>query len=569
MSDLDVRPWDWEAYTPKEEDEQLDFYKELCPKIATDVVYWCKYELDFTPWEHDLERRALIIEYMESKKLDPKIYYPNYGYGQLDGIRAMVDLNLIEVPISAGRRSGKTHSLYAATTFIPFRTFSIHNPPRSPMGVITCSHRREHAIDVIMSEIRSRIRYSKNVKYYVTNDSKMSIEFGAINSTIYSIPTSRYEQVKGYTNPLKIFMDESVLIRDMGVYNAIRPLLNQRGIVTLADGSKLEYIIGLVLTSTPEGMNNYFAQRFFLAQQGVKEGMKSLRWHSLDSPYCNWKGIVNELLEPNVDLLMWRQEYGAEFLYVANAFFEPELYDKNINWDLLKFGDKLPSSRPLYWGIDWGAVRDSTVVYIQEDLGNRIQFKYALEIRNTEYDKQIDIIVALAKILRPKIVKADSAGRAQNTILANKFGLPLSPVEGESMHLQNKHNMYIHAKYMMQYHAEHFPNTLLPPNPKMREQMIGINAEKSMGGVYLKFDDRHVGFDDWVDAYVLSSYCKPMIGGAWKPTVVLRETEGQGRRDFSDYRPVARVTGSPTRKTWSDRKRLLREEEKKWKRRKR
>ena len=116
---------------------------------------------------------------------------------------------------------------------------------------------------------------------------------------------------------------------------------------------------------------------------------------------------------------------------------------------------------------------------------------------------------------------------------------------------------------MMQYHAEHFPNTFLPPNPKMREQMIGINAEKSMGGVYLKFDDRHVGFDDWVDAFVLSTYCKPMIGGAWKPQIVLRETEEQTRRDFSDYRPVVRITGEPMSKTWGDRKRRLDSELKK------
>ena len=566
---LDVRPWNWEAYTPKEEDEELDFYKELCPKIATDVEYWCKYELDFYPWKHDQERRKNIIAYMKKKKIDPNIYYPDYGYGQLDGIKLMVNQDVKEGIIDAGRRSGKTQSYLASSTFLPWSMFSLYNPPRSRMGVIICSHRREHALDVIMAEIKSRINYSKNIKHYITNDSKMSIEFGPINSSIYSIPTSRYEQVKGYTNPIKIFMDETVLIHDYRVFSAIRPLLNQRGMVTLHDGKSFEYNIGMILTSTPEGMSNYFAERFFLANEGIKTGMKSLRWHSLDSPYCDYVGIVEELLEPNCDLLMWRQEYGAEFLYVSNSFFEPDLLDKNTNYDYYPFGQQTPTSRPLYWGIDWGAVRDSTVVYIQEDMGNRLQFKYALEIKNTEYDKQIDMIVALAKVLRPKIVKADLAGRAQNTILANKFGLPLYPVEGESMHLQNKHNMYIHGKYMLQYHAEHFPNTLLPPNQKMREQMIGINVEKSMGGVYLKFDDRHVGFDDWVDAFVLSTYCKPIIGGAWKPSIILRETEKDKRKDFSDYRPVVRLSKDTSpRRTWSDRKRIFEEEMKKSRRRK-
>jgi len=556
----DFPPWNWEIYNPKEEDEELDFYKELCPLIANNVEYWCKYELDFEPWKFDKKRREKILKYMKKNKIDTNIYYPLYGFGQFDGIKAMVNPDIREVVIVAGRRSGKTMSYFAATTFLAWNNFSFFNPPRSPMGVIVCSHRREHAVDVIMSEIKSRLNYTKNIKNYITNDSKMSIEFGPINTTIYSIPTSRYEQVKGYTNPLKIFMDETVLIKDNRVFSAIRPLLNQRGVVTLEDGTKKEYNIGMVLTSTPEGMNNYFASRFFLAQE--KDSMFSLRWHSLDSPYVNYKGVIDELLEPNCDLLMWRQEYGAEFLYVANSFYTPEWVDKSINFDLRPFGELTPSYRPLYWGIDWGAVRDSTVIWVWEDMGNRLRFKFAEEIRNTEYDEQVDRIVYLSTIIKPTIIKADLAGRAQNTILANKYGLPLSPVEGVSMNLQGKHHLYMHAKTMLQ--AGYLE---CPPNPKWREQMIGISATKSMNGVYLSFSKEHVGFDDWVDAFVLATSCKELIGGVYKPQSYTSKTSIKdiGRKDFSSYRPVSRTITSRSRrrKTWAEKKEEMEKERKK------
>ncbi len=565
MSILDYRPWDWEVYTPKEEDEELDFYKELCPKIVTDISYWCKYELDFTPWEYSPERREEILEYMDEKKVDPNIFYPEHGYGQLDAMEAMSNDDYREVPVVAGRRSGKTWSYFGASSFILWSNFSLSNPPRSPMGIIIGSHRREHAVDVIMAEIRSRMRYTKNIKHYVTNDSKMSIAFGNtdqpnINSSIYSIPMSRYEQTKGYTNPLRVMIDEAVLIKDNTVFTSIRPLINQLGRVTLHDGSIYDYRIGIIYTSTPEGHNNYFANRFFIASQGDNPEMKPIRWHSLDSPYTNYKAIIDELTEPNCDELMWRQEYGAEFLYTANSFLEPELVDNNVDFDKFPFGNLNPTTRPLYWGIDWGAVRDSTVIYVQEDYGNRLEFKYAKEISNTEYDKQIDMIVDLARMLRPTMVKADVGGRAQNTILANKYGLPLVPVEGHPMALESKHHLYMHSKFMLQYHKQHYPNTLLPPNPKMREQMIGISVHPSMSG-YLRFSDKHVGFDDWVDAFVLSCGCKQITGGLYSPQIVTRQAPKAEKRDWSTYRPVTRVTGTPKKgKTWQDRKRRLREE---------
>ena len=77
----DFPPWNWEVYNPKEEDEELDFYKELCPLIANDVEYWCKYELDFEPWKFDKKRREKILKYLLSSLRFWSVGW-NKGYGQ-------------------------------------------------------------------------------------------------------------------------------------------------------------------------------------------------------------------------------------------------------------------------------------------------------------------------------------------------------------------------------------------------------------------------------------------------------------------------------------------------------
>ena len=236
-------------------------------------------------------------------------------------------------------------------------------------------------------------------------------------------------------------------------------------------------------------------------------GYKSIRWHSFDSAQYEYQESANSLLKPNAKHEWWRQEFSAEFLTISNGFFFPDELDEIIDYDIPEFGSLHPTNAKTYWGIDWGASKDSTVIWIMEDVPNGLKTKYIKEIKNTEYDKQIDYIVNLSHTIKPTIIKADVGGRAQNTILANKYGLPIHPPIGVSMALQSKHELYHNAKYAIQS-----KQVVCPLNKKWYEQMVGITAERSMSG-YLMFSDKAVGFDDYVDAFVLACSCKRPTGG--------------------------------------------------------
>jgi len=531
--------WDLEAYTQKEGDEHLDYYKELLPLIKHDPLYFAKYELDFTLWEYGDVDREERLKYIDKLGLSRELY-PDYGFGQADLVRAICDDNITHTIASAGGRSGKTLSYYAGSITTLFqRPWSLDNPPRSPISIIIGSYREEHAIKIIMSEIRSRIKYSKNIKNYVVNSQQTMISF-AQNLRIYTIPMNEVSKVQGQTNAIRIMVDEATRIKDEMIFPTIERMLFEKTTIQLADGTWYPYGVQMVLTSTPEGLNHPFAQEFMNASQNNIEGYKAIRWHSFDSPYYDYKKSLNSLLKPNANLLWWRQEFAAEFLTIANGFFMPELLDKQIDVDIGAWGDLEPTHNKLYWGIDWGEQHDSTVIWVMEDLGPVLKTKFVKELKGVPYDEQKLYIAGLARVLRPKLIKADSSERALNRILASEYKLPISPVEGVSMSLQPKHHLYHQAKFMLQAGL-----VICPPNRKWYEQMVGITTSKSMSG-YTMFSDKAVGFDDFVDAFVLACSCKPVYGG-YTPVYSIDKSEPTRKRDWSMYKPKSRVKHIITR----------------------
>jgi hypothetical protein len=537
--------WNMEKYTQQEGDEHLDWETEFLPLIKNDPVYFTRYELDFVPWEYgevDRQERLLKIDELE---LDRKLY-PDYGYGQADLLRAICDDSLDHVIAACGGRSGKTLTYFAASMCNLFqRPWNLKNPPRSPMSVLIGSYRQDHAILVIMAEIKSRLQYTKNIKNYLVGKgskkgSKTMVEF-AQNLRLYTLPMSEVSHIQGQTNAIRVMVDEASRIRDPMIFPTIERMLTEKTVVQLADASWYKYGVQMVLTSTPEGMVDEFAQEFHNASQQHIPGYKAIRWHSFDSPYYDHVKGLNLLLKPNARELWWRQEFGAEFLHISNNFFGPEVLDKNIKDDIGEWGNDSPSSRPLHWGIDWGEARDSTVIWVNEDLGGpRVRTKFIKEFIKTKYDEQKDYIVNLAERLKPKIVKADDNQRALNTILANDYKLPLIPVTGVSMNLQAKHHMFNQTLYMLQAGLVD-----CPPNRKWYEQMIGIVVKETPAGYQSFSGKKTVGFDDFVDAFVLCNSCKSVYG-VYSPKHSIQRREPMGKRDWSKYKPRSKVQKKAT-----------------------
>jgi hypothetical protein len=352
----------------------------------------------------------------------------------------------------------------------------------------------------------------------------------AQNVRLYAIPMSDVAHIQGQTNALRVMADEAARMKDPLLFPTIERILTEKTTVQLADGTWYPYGVQMVLTSTPEGVADNFAQEFMNASQQSIPGYKAIRWHSFDSPYYDHEKSLNLLLKPNPRELWWRQEFAAEFLHIAHNFFKPEYLDDNIRDSIGEWGNREPSNYPLHWGIDWGEARDSTVIWINEDKGKKVRTKFVKEFVKTKYDTQKDYIINLAEDLKPKLVKADDSQRALNTILANEYKLPLVPLTGVSMNLQAKHHMYNQTLFMLQSGLVE-----CPPNRKWYEQMVGITVKETASG-YQSFSDQAVGFDDFVDAFVLCNSCKPVYGG-YSPIHRVAKAEPTEKRDWTIYKP--------------------------------
>jgi len=537
MNRKDIPEWDWTDYQYYPEDEHLT-RAQLNQKIITDPVYWCKYELRFNPIEFDneqyLERLALIkaAGYDES-------YYPRSKASQAEFIRQSCLPNMRYIITAAGRRGGKTTALTGIATYLLFKIFSWNNPPIDDWNIVLFAHREVHTQKVILKGIKNRVLSSKNLWKYMKRDTVDTLEF-VNNTNIYTVPATDEEKMRGITRAIVLIGDEGRYVADDS-FNVIMPIINEHPIIQLRDGAFKRVRPRLIVISTPEGFNNWFAKRWMMANDvNSPADQVALRWHSLDNPYQDAQDIINDI---ELDPLFWRQEYAAEFLATSGAFWTPALLDQCTPG--LKDTDDKPTltlslegvhGARYYWGIDWGATNDSTVIWVLEDVGGKGITKFVKEFIKTEYDEQLRYIEQLARYLPPVLVRADRAGRAQNNHLARTLKLPLDPVDGQYMGKEWKTQAFSNVKMLMQMKRLFFPYIR-----KHREQMLGLNVTRTQGG-YLSFSDKAVGHDDYVDAMVLAASCLNLYGG-YRPQIRIEGMRPDVDAELEYYQMDGRGTG--------------------------
>ena len=144
-------------------------------------------------------------------------------------------------------------------------------------------------------------------------------------------------------------IDEAAFIKEETWSEVIIPMATTKGRKVL-------------VTSTPRGANNWFAQ-WFNKSSDPKSKVRSFRYTSLDNPHSN-KELI-ELFKNSLSPNQYQQEMEARFIDGANPFDGASLC---FSSDLQPLTGPQPGRR-YYAGVDVAMSSDFTVCVMMDDLG--------------------------------------------------------------------------------------------------------------------------------------------------------------------------------------------------------
>jgi hypothetical protein len=151
----------------------------------------------------------------------------------------------------------------------------------------------------LFRKIRTSLRYALGTSEKWPEDNKTSLELPN-GARIVAVP-AKGENIRGYTNPYLIIMDEAAFIPDED-YRSVRPMLSH--------GARL------ILMSTPFGKRGFFYETW-------KHQDKRWNKYSVTAEQCSHIG-ADFLDEERIALgpIWYRQEYCCEFLDNVNSYFD-------------------------------------------------------------------------------------------------------------------------------------------------------------------------------------------------------------------------------------------------------
>ncbi len=235
----------------------------------------------------------------------------------------------------------------------------------------------------------------------------------------------------------------------------------------------------------------------------------------LDKEYImRLKNEDPDSFERNYELKWERSNYGyfttyEEYETCEEDYDVHEMYKKAIdnNW-------------PMYWGIDFAKLRDSTVLITvaqNPETGHYYLVGDIIEFQGTEYIDQIGYIKNIYVPGHIKHTCADKSGVGEMPIEVLNDGGILTT--GINFSLQSKDKIYKHLRYQIQNKLIHWPKKL--PNKeyrKFKQQFLELEIEHKTTGlisVHHNLDD-NLARDDYADALCLAiwsaaEYVEPNI----------------------------------------------------------
>jgi phage FluMu gp28-like protein len=253
-----------------------------------------------------------------------------------------------------------------------------------------------------------------------SGDRYTQLEYRLPNGARHIFLPANPDTARGYTANLAL--DEFAFHKDSkAIWTALYPSITRH-----AD-------LKVRICSTPNGKSN----KFFELWEGRDEkatGKQVWSRHRTDIFEAVAAGLAvdpEELRLALADDFAWAQEYLLEFTEENTAYLSYELIasceDANATTDQLI--DELDPGTPKFLGFDVGRHRDLSVIWILEKVGDVHWTRRVLELRNTPFATQREVLYGLLPYVNRACIDATGLGEQLAEEAKVKFGYRVEPVK--------------------------------------------------------------------------------------------------------------------------------------------
>jgi phage FluMu gp28-like protein len=253
-----------------------------------------------------------------------------------------------------------------------------------------------------------------------SGDRYTQLEYRLPNASRHIFLPANPDTARGYTANLAL--DEFAFHKDSkAIWTALYPSITRH-----AD-------LKVRITSTPNGKSNKFYELW--EGRDEKAGGKQV-WsrHRTDIFEAVEAGLAvdpEELRLALADDFAWAQEYLLEFTEENTAYLSYELIatceDPAATSEQLL--DELQPDSDKYLGFDIGRHRDLSVIWIVEKVGDVHWTRRVLELRNTPFATQREVLYGLLPFVRRACIDATGLGEQLAEEAKAKFGYRVEPVK--------------------------------------------------------------------------------------------------------------------------------------------
>ncbi len=411
-------------------------------------------------------------------------YYPKYYQTSF----AMDCLNHQRVVGVFCRQSGKSETTSKISIMLARKTKKgdvlIFAPTDRQSGLIA---------DKIRNSIAS-MPYLQN--FHIVRETQREFKFSNGRSIICETVGDKGESIRGYTAG-DIILEEAGSIKDSIIQEVIMPM----GSTTNAK---------IIKIGTPRGKNHFFeSSRSHLYKTHLYDYTHAVRAGLITQEY------IDEMRRVTPDII-FRTEYGAEFIEDQDAFFGYDLINKCVY--AIPY---MPETSRFYLGGDIARLgQDSTcLTVVNVDMKNIAHVVEIVELNKYTLDRVIDKIKELHKKYKFKRIFLDETGLGAGVtdMLAKEFNMPKlqqganitgfpkqqgygDVIVGVRFTIQSKLDIFSNLKVLMEAGRVYYPN-----NPKLVAQLRDFRYEIT-DNQNIKLHHSEYGYDDYVDSLALA--CK-------------------------------------------------------------
>ena len=247
------------------------------------------------------------------------------------------------------------------------------------------------------------------------------IEFPLTRSKIYALP-GRPSSLRGFTGSL--ILDEFAFFEDQSeVWKAVFAVIV----------NPMRNIKRVIITSTPNGQGDMFHR---LCKEAV-DGTGKLRWSlhktTIHEAARDWEAsgrlggrtaeeYVQEVRDAFDTPEAWPQEFECEFLDTNSAALTFAMITAAESSDATEHGFDPDAKGEFYGGFDFGGVKDPSVFWLFERLGDILVTRDVLSLKGLDTVQQLEAVRSRIALCRRVSIDYTGPGRGFGDLAVREYG---------------------------------------------------------------------------------------------------------------------------------------------------